>query len=789
MHRVGDDDDYVNVARAALNDIKARAVADAQKSHQGADVRVRVVFVHDHRTRSTGDEDHAKDVGTFLRECVTDNDIALFLNTNIATSQGKAAEPLAQTKLTIENAILGEKREVFQMDDFSIFRRTAGAHSEHPRVDWTALRRVSKRLTRTPKHQTEHFAWSVAEESGGWASSKILSVGGLFDVPWPGLVWNCRKYVERDSASDAENDEEQQPAPKEQPQYVKIGYLNWRDRRRFRGTDCCSLVLKDLMGAVLQVEPATCFVVFDTAASVGEWLAAGIVCSLQHGPSGTSLNPGKFGCYVACVEPQGRQYNILLDRRNAILQQVVAVDNVAVDGNAMVPLRANAALPAAVRFSEACNRACRFLQLNSDFTKLKVSLVQRAQELDVRVDTELESIFGSIRMHLEEPETLDSRAIVPVEAKKPVLPVPPSTTPAPEVKQEREQNMALTNGADNERQTDDSVDGALDALMGGSSDDDEDGATDGGSVSDAAPLLQAAKRGRESGDSQPTPAKRARRTTDHNTPEKAKEPAKPRRNVFKHGDSTIAATAASAAAAADDSDLMIKNKADIEGFYSPRVELAEAADGNLVVRLLSGLPRVKMAGRSDPRLLFYLQGQVAQHGCEILEKSDSFDMKIAAQDLVGYLPGSVIEPPSPHCIKIQKFMDLYAEVTGDGTVEPCKDALLGHSITGTAPKIRVSALRATKHVYKFVPAEAGTGNMIQRALAGLDYTKVCWVLRVDAKKLVPASMGLLNMKARTLDSVKWVPLTKPQGAAGTEDEENSQEPRAASGAEDADDVD
>ena len=55
---------------------------------QSKEPTVRVIFIHDHRTRSSPDMDLASDVGKFLRECSGSADIVLFLNTNVAVCRG-----------------------------------------------------------------------------------------------------------------------------------------------------------------------------------------------------------------------------------------------------------------------------------------------------------------------------------------------------------------------------------------------------------------------------------------------------------------------------------------------------------------------------------------------------------------------------------------------------------------------------------------------------------------------------------------------------------------------------
>ena len=778
------DGEYVNVARAALSDIKARAAADAG-THRDADtpVCVRVIFIHDHCTRATGDEDHAKDVGVFLRECAGPADIVLFLNTGIATSQGKAATPLAHTQLTIESAIVGKEREVFQMDRFSIFRRMAGALSEHPRVDWTALRRVSKVLTRTPKHQTEHYAWALADSSDVWEGSRILSVGGLWDAPWPGLVWNCRKYVDQDQEPD-----EFQVEPQEQLDYVKIGYINQRDRKRFRGVDCCTLILKDLMEAASSKDPTSSFVVFDTAGSVGEWLAAGVTCSLQQGPDGTTLQPGRSGCFVACVEPQPRQYTILLDRRNAVLEKLVKKDGVAIDGRAIAPVaESNADLPSALKHSASCNRVCNFLKVSSDFSQLQVSLQQKAADLDISVDAELEQIFGSVRAHFDEPGTpapaparVSRRAAAPAPPPQPPKasstappPQPPkasSTAPSPQppvasspalVKSEEVRGIGEHEAAGPGAGHD-----GPGARHGGSEDEDSEPSgseqdENGDGSDDDAPLASSASRKRSrDGSEKETPAKKARQG---GVPESPLKTAKRQRGPRKAG-----GTNQPAAAEADESG--IETVACQSGFYSPVLDIAQTSTGQLVARLVNRSdPRLKlkMAGRADPKLLAYMKGQIMQTGCAGLASARcSFDFKVGTQDLVGFLPGGAIEPPSPREIDIQKFNDLYSGLVRDNLVTADKNSLLAHSIAGDAGKIKVTCLRSTKNVYKFVPATEDIGDMLARHQELLDYVRFCWVLRVVDQRLVPASLGLLNMKARVFNGITWVPITRVKEDGG-----------------------
>ena len=281
-------------------------------------------------------------------------------------------------------------------------RSKVGALKERPRLDWLALRKVTKQLaTKTPKLGVEHFVWATDDDSGAWEDARILAEGDIDDVPWPGLVWNCRQYQ---GQTDEEDEDEVLPkVPSKAADYVKVGYMYPKDRLRFRGVGCFEKLLGDLMGAAKKSDPSSVFVVFDTCGSVGDSMAAAMQCSLQQRASGKILQPGSMGCYCACVEVAERQCAILLDRRSKTFETLITEHGVLVDG-VEVPLatteggqRANAA-----RFSQECASQCEFLKVNRDFTALTVSLEQQAAAIGVEVDATMLRIFGAIREHFGE---------------------------------------------------------------------------------------------------------------------------------------------------------------------------------------------------------------------------------------------------------------------------------------------------------------------------------------------------------------------------------------------------
>ena len=391
---VTDEASYVDSARAALNNIKVRAKTDrsAVTGEDADSIKVRVIFIHDHRTRSSPCTDIAGKVGAFLRECQKPEDIALFLNTNVPVDQGRKAEPLARTKKEIRELIVGATCDVFHEDEFVVSRVRTGALNERPRMEWVALRTVAKQLrTRTPK-DVEHYVWTVHNEASAWDSAASLAVGEISDVPWPSTVFNVSKYGSCESSERASTDD-----------YVRIGKIFPKDRSCFRGVECCRLMLQDFMAAVRTEEPETIFIVFDTCGSVGEWLAAAVQCSVRTSADGPILQPATFGCFGAAIEPNERQYGILTARRNVTLEEIVASGGTLADGAHPLPSAQLADAAEVKSILERCNRQCTFLQVDASFTRLARPLMELAAELDVDVDSELSTAFGVVREHFEDP--------------------------------------------------------------------------------------------------------------------------------------------------------------------------------------------------------------------------------------------------------------------------------------------------------------------------------------------------------------------------------------------------
>ena len=73
--------------------------------------------------------------------------------------------------------------------------------------------------------------------------------------------------------------------------------------------------------------------------------------------------------------------------------------------------------------------------------------------------------------------------------------------------------------------------------------------------------------------------------------------------------------------------------------------------------------------------------------------------------------------------------------------------------------MRLNPARKNK-AFSFVPDCELAGQTIAKCQTTLDYVKVCWVLRVEERRLLLASMGLLNVKARQFGSSSWLALSK-----------------------------
>ena len=124
---------------------------------------------------------------------------------------------------------------------------------------------------------------------------------------------------------------------------------------------------------------------------------------MKRGADGAVLQPAASGCYVALVEPDERQFNVLLERRNFDFDHYISTGTALVNGAQLPPDGKDAAhAPGAKRFAEVCANKCRFLKLSDDLTRLEVSLEQQASDLDVEVTPELAKVFGEVRGFFED---------------------------------------------------------------------------------------------------------------------------------------------------------------------------------------------------------------------------------------------------------------------------------------------------------------------------------------------------------------------------------------------------
>jgi hypothetical protein len=83
--------------------------------------------------------------------------------------------------------------------------------------------------------------------------------------------------------------------------------LSHRDRGRFRGSDLFSALFHDLQSAAKRANPNCIFVVFDTAASIGDSLSAAVSMSIAEDISAGSffqyLHPANvtLACMIVCL--------------------------------------------------------------------------------------------------------------------------------------------------------------------------------------------------------------------------------------------------------------------------------------------------------------------------------------------------------------------------------------------------------------------------------------------------------------------------------------------------------
>jgi hypothetical protein len=79
--------------------------------------------------------------------------------------------------------------DVFQEDAFTLIRCQSAALSEKPKIDVTALRKISKHAV-PQKRRHDAFFWKMPDEAESWSDAKIFTEG-LTGISWPALVHRC----------------------------------------------------------------------------------------------------------------------------------------------------------------------------------------------------------------------------------------------------------------------------------------------------------------------------------------------------------------------------------------------------------------------------------------------------------------------------------------------------------------------------------------------------------------------------------------------------------------------
>lgn len=206
---------------------------------------------------------------------------------------------------------------------------------------------------------------------------------------------------------------------------------------------------------------------------------------------------------------------------------------------------------------------------------------------------------------------------------------------------------------------------------------------------------------------------------------------------------------------------------ELENLYSPSVVLG-TTDSDVYGKLAGG--KLKFEGRAKPRMFAYFRGTCYQAGHPALENQQAIEFKLAAKDLVGILPPTMHNPPSPETIEITSLGASLEKLFQQEALQG-KNVILGHSVSGnTSGKLRTTTLKSP-NTFKFVMRDSRCYSICTHP--SLDYCKMVWLLqKAGTGKLEPVSLGLVSMKARTF-SEKWLQITKANkpGEAGGQDED------------------
>ena len=155
-----------------------------------------------------------------------------------------------------------------------------------------------------------------------------------------------------------------------------------------------------------------------------------------------------------------------------------------------------------------------------------------------------------------------------------------------------------------------------------------------------------------------------------------------------------------------------------DAFFAGNLEFALDADGQVVGKLAQDQPEsYNLKGRSDPRIIAYLEGQTFQKGCSQLEEKISFPFRTSSHDLVGFLGPAIVTPPPAWDLRVVKLACLHTELCGSGTIGGGRDGLIGHSMTGEAEKSDSTQCGVRRHTPSCQQTRRPQPSFVTRASA------------------------------------------------------------------------
>ena len=164
----------------------------------------------------------------------------------------------------------------------------------------------------------------------------------------------------------------------------------------------------------------------------------------------------------------------------------------------------------------------------------------------------------------------------------------------------------------------------------------------------------------------------------------------------------------------------------------------------------------------DPTVMAVFSGQFLQAtkaDGDAAPAPEQVDFKLDANSRVSFASGGACE--SLTTFKVEKFKDLLHRLCKGGTLQEAslKFLLMGHSISGTVEKLRVTKKRKDALWYDSsgVPALLELRRVCRKGMAKAGFSFV-WLLRVDDGSLVPCGQAMVSAKRQRLYRDGWAPL-------------------------------